>query len=100
MQAPAQDTITLPLHNWEALHQLEQERNYLSNVAAEIDVVNIASGASLGSPGFLLLAQESAYNYIHPFQRRVGNCLQRGKRNAVRKTRQERFKRLATVPSS
>jgi len=56
MQTAAQDDITLPLHNWEALHQLEREKDYLSSVAGEIDVASITSGASLSSPEFLLLA--------------------------------------------
>lgn len=56
MQATEQHNITLPLHNWEAVHQLEREKNYLSNVAAGIGAASIASGALLGSPGFLLLA--------------------------------------------
>lgn len=56
MQATEQDNVTLPLHGWEALHQLEREKEYLSNVSAGFGAAGIASGALLGSPGFILLA--------------------------------------------
>ena len=54
MQATEQNKITLPLHNWEALHQLEREKNYFSNATAE-SAAGIASSPSLGSPEFLVL---------------------------------------------
>lgn len=58
MQMPAteEDNITLPLHNWEALHQLELEKDYFSNVSGGMGVVGVASGTLLNPAGFLLLA--------------------------------------------
>lgn len=55
MQLTEQQPTKPRLHNWEALQQLERERERLSQLAAGIGIAGTAAGA-IASPGFLLLA--------------------------------------------
>jgi len=55
MQLTEQQPAKPRLHNWEAMQQLERERERLSQLAAGIGVVGTAAGA-IASPGFLILA--------------------------------------------
>lgn len=55
MQLTEQQPTRPRLCNWEALQQIEQEREWLSKVAAGIGAVGIAIG-TIASPGFLLMA--------------------------------------------
>lgn len=55
MQVADQQPTRSRLYNWEALRQLEREREWLSQVAAGLGAVGFVSGV-IASPGFLLLA--------------------------------------------
>jgi hypothetical protein len=55
MQVADQQPTKSRLYNWEALRQLEREREWLSHVAAGLGAVSFVSGV-IASPGFLLLA--------------------------------------------
>ncbi len=54
MQATKQKDITLPPHNWEALKQLEKEKEDISRKYAVITMTAIASIPWLGYLGFLI----------------------------------------------
>lgn len=56
MQAIEQEPIELPIHNWEALHQIEKERDWISSISGGLSVAGFATGALLNTAGFLLLA--------------------------------------------
>jgi hypothetical protein len=55
MQLIEQQPTKPRLHNWEAVHQLERERERSSQLVAGIGVAGCAVGA-IAAPGFLLLA--------------------------------------------
>jgi hypothetical protein len=56
VSAPDLDSITLPIHNREALQQLELEKDHLSIVSNAVGVAAACSGIFVNSAGFLILA--------------------------------------------
>lgn len=67
MQATEQNNITLPLHNWEALQQLEREKDYLSATYAGCSAAAIAAIPLVGYPAFIMFA--AAYKPLDQIQK-------------------------------